>query len=261
MVHAQLHGGIEILHAGHALLQAADGVQTVGHEEQVDDEARVVLLRHHDALVQALPEGAQRLVGAIRGLQAANDFQEGHHRHRVEEVSPDHLVGPVRGRRDLGDGDGGGVGSQDTVPGTDLVETAEDLMLGIQVLQHRLDHQVAGSEVLKIRRAPHPVQGLGMLRLAQLTARQALVQRLPEAAQAGMQGLLAHLADHHLEAGSGADLHDAGTHEAAADHTDGLNLGNALIVHGTGWYSALRRRQAAAPRGASVGAARPAAYA
>ncbi len=40
---------------------------------------------------------------------------------------------------------------------------------------------------------------------------------------------LLHLADDRLVAGRGADLRDAGAHQAAAEHSDGLNSVIVLI--------------------------------
>ena len=52
-------------------------------------------------LVQLLREREDRVEGGLRGLQAANDLDQLHHRHRIEEVHADHLLGALRPRGDL----------------------------------------------------------------------------------------------------------------------------------------------------------------
>ena len=90
---------------------------------------------------------------AVRGR---DHLHQGHHRGRIEEVDAAHLVGPARLHGHVHHGKGGGVGGQDGLVVTDPVELGEEVLLHGQVLDHRLDDQVAAGQGREIgyRRDP-----------------------------------------------------------------------------------------------------------
>ena len=81
------------------------------------------------------------------GHHGLDDLDQLHHRRRVEEVQADHLLGPARGDRDLGDAQRARVGGQDRLGLRDPFELGEDLLLQRQPVGDRLH-----------RRGTHPVQ-------------------------------------------------------------------------------------------------------
>ena len=74
---------------------------------------RVVHL--HRRLAQLQRQRVHALEGRIARLQPANHLDQTHHRHRIEEVHPDHAVRPSRPRRQLGDRDRRRIRRQDRV--------------------------------------------------------------------------------------------------------------------------------------------------
>ena len=69
-----------------------------------------------------------------------------------KKCRPTHVLRPRGARRDLVDVEVGGVGGEDRARLGDLVEPAEDLLLDVHLLEHRLDDQVAVGERLEVER-------------------------------------------------------------------------------------------------------------
>ena len=89
---------------------------------------------------------------------AADHLHELQHRHRVEEVHPDHAFGPLGDAAERCDRDRRGVRGEHRLVGKDPVCAAEEVLLHRRVLDDRLDHQVGGHELVDgaPARAPHP---------------------------------------------------------------------------------------------------------
>ena len=68
-----------------------------------------------------------------------------------KKCMPMHMIGPAGDGRDLVDVEIGGVGGEDRALLGDRVELAEDLLLDLHVLEHRLDDEVAIGERIKIK--------------------------------------------------------------------------------------------------------------
>ena len=100
----------------------------------------------------------ERCDGLVARHQAGDELDQPQHRHGVEEVDADHLLG-TRGRRaELHDRDRAGVAGQDRPVGADVpVELAEDRDLHRLVLDHGLDDQIrsarSASSVVNASRA------------------------------------------------------------------------------------------------------------
>ena len=103
---------VDVLGAGHPLVQREDRLVDQRHQHPVDDEAGHVARRHR-RLAQPLGQRAGRLVGLVGGGQAADDLHQLHHRHRVHEVHADHPIGAAGAAPRAGDADRRGVGGQD----------------------------------------------------------------------------------------------------------------------------------------------------
>ena len=65
----------------------------------------------------------------------------------LKKCMPDHALGTLGRRRDLGDRERGGVRREDRVRRDDALELGEELVLGLELLDDRLDHEVAVREV------------------------------------------------------------------------------------------------------------------
>ena len=91
-------------------------------------------------------------------------------------MHPDDVLAPLGGRGDLGDGDRRGVRRQDGVGGHEhRVELAEHRELGVFVLEHGLDDELAVGHLAEIGAERHPRQRIVTLGLGDLAGRCARV--------------------------------------------------------------------------------------
>src|SRR5258706_547253 len=97
-------------------------------------------------------------------------------------------------------------------------------MLDRKAFEHRLDHQVAISEVGQVRAAAPLSHDLWQLLRGQLAALDALAQEGLGLAACTVQRLLAEVEHASAEACACADDGNAGTHGAGTSHADGLDL-------------------------------------
>ena len=129
------------------LLLGAPDLADRRHQDAVDDEAGD-LAADDRLLLDRLGEVVGGGGGLLRGVLADDHLDQRHHRGRVEEVEADDLVGAQRRFADLGDRERGGVGGEDRVAGRGGVDLAEDGLLDLHLLRHRLDHEVDVAELL-----------------------------------------------------------------------------------------------------------------
>ena len=139
MVRAEHHGLVDILDRGNAGLDQADGLVDHRDQDLVDDEARS-LSDLDRLLADLLGEVVDEVEGLLRGVGAADDLNELHAGHGVEEVHADD--GVLEAETHLGDRQRRGVGREDGALLAHLVELAEELTLGVHVLRHALDDEV-----------------------------------------------------------------------------------------------------------------------
>ena len=76
--------------------------------------------------------------------------------------------GRRRGGRDLGDRERGGVRGEDGVGTADSLELGEELPLRLELLDDRLDHEVAVGEVAELGRQRQPADRVVARRLLEL---------------------------------------------------------------------------------------------
>ena len=74
-------------------------------------------------------------------------------------MDADDRLGPLGDRRDLGDRDGRGVGAEHRAGLADLVERAEDLVLDLDPLEDRLDHDVGVGRRVQLGGGGDPGEG------------------------------------------------------------------------------------------------------
>ena len=212
------------------LLLGAPDLADRRHQDFVDDEAGH-LAADDRLLLDRLGEVVGGGGGLARGVLADDHLDQRHHRGRVEEVEADDLVGAQRRFPHLGDRERGGVRGEDRVPRRGGVELAEDRLLDLHLLGHRLDDEVDVGEVLVAGRAgdqPHHLgePGVGLLLGQLLLLDQAAELALGHRARlldGGVDELLVDVLDYDGDVGGGDRLGDLASHGAAAD--DG-GLGN-----------------------------------
>src|SRR5207247_1527183 len=108
----ELHRLVDIGHARDTVLHGANGIEQIGDEQQVHDEAGVVLRRDR-LLAEGLGERKGATERLLRRRHGAHDLDERHQRHRVEKVEPDEAVTPPRGCCHSRDGEARRVGRKD----------------------------------------------------------------------------------------------------------------------------------------------------
>jgi hypothetical protein len=153
--HAHRHRLVEVL-GRDALVEEPDALVQRRDEDAVDDEpGRVV--RAHRLLPGLLGPRVGGVDDGVRALLRADDLDERQERRRVEEVHPDHALGVLGRLGDRVDRDRGRVRGEDRVRCDEPVELGEHLPLRLELLDDRLDHEVAPGqvgEVGRVRQSP-----------------------------------------------------------------------------------------------------------
>ena len=206
------------------LLLGAPDLADRRHQDPVDDEAGH-LAADDRLLLDRLGEVVGDRGGLRGGVLAGDHLDQRHHRGGVEEVEADDLVGSQCRLSHLGDRERGGVGGEDRVAGGGGVELAEDGLLDLHLLRHRLDHEVDVAELLVARGAGDQAHHLGEAGIG-LPLRQLLLLdqagELPLGDRArlldrGVDELLVDVLDDDWDIGRGDRLRDLAAHGAAAD--------------------------------------------
>ena len=206
------------------LLLGAPDLPHRRHQDSVDDEAGD-LAADDRLLLDRLGEVVGGGRGFLRGVLADDHLDQRHDRGRVEEVEADDLVGPQRRLPDLGDRERGGVGGEDRVARGGRVDLAEDRLLDLHLLRHRLDHEVDVAELLVAGGADHVPHHLGEPRVGLLLGQLLLLDQAGELAlgdaagflEGGVDELLVDVLDDDGDVGGGDRLRDLPAHGAAAD--------------------------------------------
>lgn len=133
-------GGLRLVHR--------EGLGVEGPRDAVDDEPGGV-----GAGDRGLPPGPCDLV-RVRGRREVahgpgDDLHEGQQRRRVEEVQSDESARVAQGAADGRDGQGRGVGGEQTVVLDDVLELAEQPLFHLELFDHGLDDQRAVREVFQ----------------------------------------------------------------------------------------------------------------
>src|SRR5450830_1637184 len=146
------HGPAEFFHDlvdTHKVHTGADQLgETAEVREQhaVDQEARAVV-DHDRVLAHFLGVGNGGGDGQLAGLLATDHFHQRHHVYRVEEVHADEVFRTLEGLGQQRDGNGRGVGRQDSVVFNLGLHFSQHRLLDLRVFDNRFDHQVDVAEI------------------------------------------------------------------------------------------------------------------
>ena len=133
---------------GAALLEDAQALGADRRAAEIDQEARRVAHHHRHARL-ALAQHGHGGDHPLRGLGGADHLDQLHQRHGIEVVHAADAIAVLQRAGDRGDADRRGVRRQDRVGRDHRLELAEQLLLDLEVLEHRLDHDVAALEIGK----------------------------------------------------------------------------------------------------------------
>ena len=216
--------------AARPLVVDADGLQQIRHQQSVDDETGAVV-RDHRRLPQAGDKCLAELDGCRVTQQGPDDLDPLHRRHRAEEMQSDEPVRAAGQNRHLRDAQRRGIAGKDRLVTARLVERNEHLALGIDVLGHRLDHQLARGQRREVGGPLQVPGGSVHRRLVELATLNRLGDRCSDTPQAGGQEFVVDLTDDRAVARLGDDLSDAAAHEPAADDANTIDAGHSLVGH------------------------------
>ena len=164
-----------------------------------------------------------RVVRGVAGLQAPDDFHQGHHGHGVEEVHANETVSTLSGGGQLRDRNRRGVGRDDHVGGQQTVELLQDLDLEFVVFGGGFDDQLGTLEVFVVAGALDAGQRGGFVGLTDFFFLDQTVQAAGHGGHAFGHGRVRNIDHHHLDARNGARLCNAIAHGACANDAYGLD--------------------------------------
>ena len=222
VIAAELHAGVDVLGAGDALLQGEDRFVDHRAQDAVDGEAGAVLGsdRH---LADPLGEFHRLGVGIVGGLQAADQFEQRHQRHRIEEVHADEAVRAVCRGGEFRDRDRRGVGGDQRARLQRGAEVFENLDLEVLVLGRGLDHEVAIRKLRLVGGAGDALERCLVVGLAHLLLVDQPLQALVDHRKPLGDGGIGNVGHDNGQSGSRADLRDTVAHGAGADNANGFN--------------------------------------
>ena len=190
--------------------------QRFGHEGAagvVDDEAGRVLAADR-RVAEALRELGERIGHPALGQHAVDHLDDLHHRHGVEEVVAGDTARALADGGHRRDRERRGVAREDAGVADDALELGEERALGAQVLDDRLDHQVAGRERPEPR---HHLDAAGdRLRVRDAPFLGEPGERLRDRVEAALRGAGLRVVDERAHARLREHLRDAAAHGAAA---------------------------------------------
>src|SRR5438067_11805792 len=132
-------------------------------------------------------------------------------------------IGSARRRGHVEDREARGVRAEDRRGRTDRVELGEELLLRADLLDYRLDHQIAVLEVGERRRAPEAAACRFGVLFGRATALYQPSERTVDPLETLIQERLIDLAHDRVDSRLRANLRDARTHLPEPDHAAPLN--------------------------------------
>ena len=193
-------------------------------QDAVDDEAGLVADDHH-ALPEACPDlvcGGKRRVVRLGG---ADELEERHQRDGVEEVHSDDALGAPEVGGHVGNGQRGRVRGDHALGGDELLDLREHPLLHVELLEDRLEHEVAVRESVVLGRAGDDRPEKRSLSRVVAPFRRELVDLAADLGERLLHLLVAHIAkyDRYLQPAQ-EEGRDLPRHESRTDDADLLDL-------------------------------------
>ncbi|MDR9060055.1 hypothetical protein FEP39_05166 [Burkholderia multivorans] len=222
MVRAELHSRVDLLGRRDPFREHEERFVDHRHENPVHDEAGRV--PHADRrLVETLGQRTHGRRGRIARLQPADDLDERHQRHRVEEMHADETRRIGEQRRERGNRDRRRVRRNDRVGPCDRFDLLQNAALQLDVFGCGLDHDVDRRELRVIGRGRDACErgiarGGGEL-VFRHQPLEAALQRRESLLERGVRDV-----DHHdVESCNGGGLRNAVAHGSGAYDADGFD--------------------------------------
>jgi hypothetical protein len=228
-------------HAG--LVEHSDAVVEQGDQHAVDHEPGRVVARNR-GLAEPLDDGDRGADRVVRRQLRPDDLDERHQRSGIEEVQADDALGRGRRGSDLRHGERGRVRREDGVGAARPLEVPEQLALCTELLDDRLDHEVAVRERGELGGRLQPADGSVALLLRALAFLDLSREEVIDPGRCRLSELGRNLAPDDVEARLDRNLSDARAHRAEPDHPDPLHIhGGGIYRAPPTWSAAARRAQ------------------
>src|SRR5712671_6639757 len=162
MAATKLHGIIDIFDGAHALFESANGVEKIGNEQTIDDEAGAVVSAHR----RFAELGAERdhlFVYSRIGGDGLYDFDQLHHWNGIEKMQPDKALRSLGG--DFGDSERRSVAGKNRGRRAQCIERAKKLTLGGKLLDDGLDDDIAIFQIVQRSSALQSAANFSFLRI------------------------------------------------------------------------------------------------
>jgi hypothetical protein len=220
MAAAQAHRGVDLLGAGQALLVRGDRAEQHRYEQAVHDEAGRVHDRHG-----GLAEGARRRPHTPRARRARWSARCAISTSAIagtgeKKCRPTRAVAAAAAPTRSAILSVEVFEARTAVGATIASSRANSARLASEVLDDRLDHQIAAGQGREVGREGQPALRGGRSLGRQLALGDPARHRLDDAVAQAADVAAAGLHDDHREAGQGGHLRDAGAHQSTADDAD-----------------------------------------
>ena len=140
--------------------------------------------------------------------------------HRREEVHPEHTARAPAPFGDLADRDRRGVAGKHALLADGRLDLGQDLTLELEVLEHRLDDEVAPPEAAVVQRRRNPIEALSHLEPAETPTLAPLLERVAHVPEPSTEGLVRGVLHPNRDAYVGGGAGDSGPHEPGSQDAE-----------------------------------------
>jgi len=201
----------------------------VREQHAVDQEPRAIV-DHDRALAHLLGVGDGGGNGGFAGLLAADNLNQRHHVHRVEEVHAAEVFRTLERLGQVADGDGGRVGRDDRVFTDVAFHLGQHGVLDLRVLDHGFDDDVDVAEIAIGHGRTDGVERLSHLLRRQTAFLDTLAEQLGGFVQAHLDTLFTDILHQDRRTLDSRLVGDAATHDAGAEYGSELHVARLLVV-------------------------------
>ena len=223
MLVAQHHGGVNVLGAGHAVGQHANGFVAEHHAQAAGGKPGDVLDENGGfahGFAGCFSGGDRTLSGQVM----TDQFEQFHDGNGIEEMHANDLLWPGRSSSDVGDGKRGGVGAEHGVSRGEFVELCEDAVLQLGDFWHGFNHEVGLSDRFgQVANGGQVGRPCVSLLRGGFPSCDALLPEGCDALHTTFKPLGKGIVEVGFPAGLGAHLCNTGSHRSGAHHGHALN--------------------------------------
>src|SRR5579872_451714 len=182
---SQFHAHVDVFFAGQAFVVYFDRVEQVRDEQTVHDETGRIF-RENRLFAEFAREVEKRIDNVLRRRNRLDHFHEFHDRNGIEEVQARDAVRTLGFGGEFDDAQARRIRADDAVRREQVVELPEKVGLRLDVLDDRLDDEIAILKVVKVCRRTNAAEDGVALRKCHFLLFDELVERFGDAADAAL---------------------------------------------------------------------------